>query len=550
MAKPTPSVKVLDDFEEPLPPTKEQVREYAEFIGIDPDSEPHLMWIALEGVLAPVPHPWKMCTENDEDMFYFNFETGESVWDHPSDDKFRDLVELCRKKGEGPAGLLDAESSGLFHPMGAGMRFGLPPIYEVSCSDAEESMEERQMTTADSNGSSYEDSSDADHTPEEEHLERRIVEADSSGSAYSSSDEEAPIERQAEELPFSHDEERHSQLRRESENQEENEHAAASETCGAAHSSDAEDVDAEEQCIPPSTGDVATPTPNEVSDDEYGSDFEPLERSLSASSMKDIGTSDLDESESLGEDMLDAFALARGSATPTTQSSPSERSSAAKEDEQTPDGKEAEAASQQESDLHVSKLDRATATNELPEPEASAVEEVDTDSDAEASKPEDSVDDDLPKVVDVAPTLELRRAESEAMQQAQVATRIADAEDTEDTDACASEIVVLHKTAETEATHRMADPDDADLQTPAVSEPEAVETDVTEVAACDDEQVAHAGASEYEVKAMDVAGQLLDVQTDLRTILDVLGQLSQVRSESSKNLQMLIQHTKEAIQTH
>lgn len=86
---------ILDDQEE-REVTDEEVIEYAEFLGIDPDKEPHLMWIARKGVSAPVPHPWKVCTENNEDVFYFNFETGESVWDHPSDEKYRKMAEDAR----------------------------------------------------------------------------------------------------------------------------------------------------------------------------------------------------------------------------------------------------------------------------------------------------------------------------------------------------------------------------------------------------------------------------------------------------------------------
>merc|ERR1740123_671084 len=94
---PAKNVVVLDAEEERVP-SEEEVREYAEFLGIDVDKEPHLMWIARKGVVAPVPHPWKVCTENGEDVFYFNFETGESVWDHPCDEKYRKMVEEHRAK--------------------------------------------------------------------------------------------------------------------------------------------------------------------------------------------------------------------------------------------------------------------------------------------------------------------------------------------------------------------------------------------------------------------------------------------------------------------
>ena len=36
-----------------------EIYEYATFVGIDPDNEPHLMWIAREGINAPLPENWK-----------------------------------------------------------------------------------------------------------------------------------------------------------------------------------------------------------------------------------------------------------------------------------------------------------------------------------------------------------------------------------------------------------------------------------------------------------------------------------------------------------
>ena len=36
-----------------------EIYEYATFVGIDPQNEPHLMWIAREGINAPLPENWK-----------------------------------------------------------------------------------------------------------------------------------------------------------------------------------------------------------------------------------------------------------------------------------------------------------------------------------------------------------------------------------------------------------------------------------------------------------------------------------------------------------
>lgn len=36
-----------------------ELLEFAKVIGIDPDKEPELLWIAREGIVAPLPEEWK-----------------------------------------------------------------------------------------------------------------------------------------------------------------------------------------------------------------------------------------------------------------------------------------------------------------------------------------------------------------------------------------------------------------------------------------------------------------------------------------------------------
>ena len=92
-----PGVTVLDQDDDRVP-TEDEVLEFAEYLGIDLEKEQDLLWIAREDVVAPVPAPWKACTENGDDVFYFNFETGESIWDHPADERYRQLLEEKRKE--------------------------------------------------------------------------------------------------------------------------------------------------------------------------------------------------------------------------------------------------------------------------------------------------------------------------------------------------------------------------------------------------------------------------------------------------------------------
>ena len=50
---------------------------------------------------APLPKNWKPCkTKDTEDIYYFNFSSGESTWDHPCDGYYKSLYEEEKKKKE------------------------------------------------------------------------------------------------------------------------------------------------------------------------------------------------------------------------------------------------------------------------------------------------------------------------------------------------------------------------------------------------------------------------------------------------------------------
>merc|ERR1711874_26205 len=66
----------------------------------DLETDRHLFWIAEKGLKEPLPPPWKPREAKDSDVFYFNFETGESVWDHPIDEQMRKLYQEHKEKKE------------------------------------------------------------------------------------------------------------------------------------------------------------------------------------------------------------------------------------------------------------------------------------------------------------------------------------------------------------------------------------------------------------------------------------------------------------------
>ena len=55
---PTPSYSHLSYLDTSLPLLAE-ILEFAREIGIDPIKEPQLMWLAREGIVAPLPVEWK-----------------------------------------------------------------------------------------------------------------------------------------------------------------------------------------------------------------------------------------------------------------------------------------------------------------------------------------------------------------------------------------------------------------------------------------------------------------------------------------------------------
>lgn len=80
-------------------PSDTEIEEYAKWLGMDIVADKELFWIAREGLKAPLPKDWKPCkTQDTEEIYYFNFTTGDSTWDHPCDGYYRNMYEENKKK--------------------------------------------------------------------------------------------------------------------------------------------------------------------------------------------------------------------------------------------------------------------------------------------------------------------------------------------------------------------------------------------------------------------------------------------------------------------
>eukprot|EP01043_Picozoa_sp_COSAG02_P052295 COSAG02_NODE_5611_length_4190_cov_2.529455_2_plen_618_part_00 len=72
----------------------EDVKALAVYLGIDPCSEPHLLWIARQCFDAQLPPGWsEHFEEASGNAYYYNEQTKTTTWDHPLDSHFKALVQ-------------------------------------------------------------------------------------------------------------------------------------------------------------------------------------------------------------------------------------------------------------------------------------------------------------------------------------------------------------------------------------------------------------------------------------------------------------------------
>eukprot|EP00929_Paragymnodinium_shiwhaense_P007501 TRINITY_DN111422_c0_g1_i1.p1 TRINITY_DN111422_c0_g1~~TRINITY_DN111422_c0_g1_i1.p1 ORF type:complete len:872 (-),score=226.45 TRINITY_DN111422_c0_g1_i1:78-2693(-) len=91
-------IQVLQESTDGEEPTDAEVEEYAVWLGMSLPEDNDLLWVARAGLKEPLPKAWKACQMNGEDIFYFNFETGESIWDHPCDEHYKRILKEHMEK--------------------------------------------------------------------------------------------------------------------------------------------------------------------------------------------------------------------------------------------------------------------------------------------------------------------------------------------------------------------------------------------------------------------------------------------------------------------
>lgn len=80
------------------PPSAAEVAEYAAYLGMDPQQDAGLLYIAELALTAPCPDGWTVHLDNDGNEFFYNPTTQASTYEHPMDQHYRDMYQ--QKKQE------------------------------------------------------------------------------------------------------------------------------------------------------------------------------------------------------------------------------------------------------------------------------------------------------------------------------------------------------------------------------------------------------------------------------------------------------------------
>ncbi|GBG26350.1 Centrosomal protein of 164 kDa [Hondaea fermentalgiana] len=79
------SVVLEEEIDPDYSPTREECLDYGKWLGMSFPEDEELLWIAREGLKAPLPEHWKPCRTLDTNEI--------SSWDHPCDSFYRNLYE-------------------------------------------------------------------------------------------------------------------------------------------------------------------------------------------------------------------------------------------------------------------------------------------------------------------------------------------------------------------------------------------------------------------------------------------------------------------------
>eukprot|EP01029_Cantina_marsupialis_P000164 TRINITY_DN10162_c0_g1_i2.p1 TRINITY_DN10162_c0_g1~~TRINITY_DN10162_c0_g1_i2.p1 ORF type:complete len:662 (-),score=211.65 TRINITY_DN10162_c0_g1_i2:252-2237(-) len=79
------------------------VLEHAAFLGMTLPEDDKYLYIAEKALTAPVPEGWDTGFTEDGTPYYFDIQSGESLWEHPSDGHFREMFNNKKAEDEAKA---------------------------------------------------------------------------------------------------------------------------------------------------------------------------------------------------------------------------------------------------------------------------------------------------------------------------------------------------------------------------------------------------------------------------------------------------------------
>lgn len=91
------------------PPSAMEIIEYAKYLGMNPIYDADLLWIAAEGLTAPLPAGWTEHEDQDGNLYFYNTATDHSTREHPLDKHYRQTYLNEKRKKEQLAGEEPAE---------------------------------------------------------------------------------------------------------------------------------------------------------------------------------------------------------------------------------------------------------------------------------------------------------------------------------------------------------------------------------------------------------------------------------------------------------
>eukprot|EP01047_Picozoa_sp_COSAG01_P040107 COSAG01_NODE_3356_length_6207_cov_4.313360_1_plen_727_part_00 len=82
------------------PPSAMEIIEYAKYLGMNPIYDADLLWIAAEGLTAPLPAGWTEHEDQDGNLYFYNVDTDHSTREHPLDKHYRQTYHNEKRKKE------------------------------------------------------------------------------------------------------------------------------------------------------------------------------------------------------------------------------------------------------------------------------------------------------------------------------------------------------------------------------------------------------------------------------------------------------------------